>query len=187
MQHFAAQLFHSHCFSLFLSSLFLSSCSCHSLWCPLIMSSWPVLPTLPSRLMPHVLPSSPCPPLLSTTSFATSSLNRSLSVVRLLCLCPSSALTCSFSVLALALCTSTFLIPTLFALNPVPSVTCPCRWLPIPCLSSAHGGLPPTPAAGVPCPPSARHGHRGQAHQAAGQLLRGGDPKDGRLSLWGGH
>lgn len=66
-------------------------------------------------------------------------------------------------------------------------VTCLCLWLPMLYLSSAHGGLPPTPAAGVPCPSPARHGYRGQAHQAAGQLLRSGDPKDGCLSLWGGH
>lgn len=66
-------------------------------------------------------------------------------------------------------------------------VTCPCLWLPMLYLSSAHGGLPPTPAAGVPCPSPARHGYRGQAHQAAGQLLWSGDPKDGCLSLWGGH
>lgn len=63
---------------------------------------------------------------------------------------------------------------------------CWCVFLPL-CLSSAHGGFPPTPAAGVPCPSPARHGHCGQAHQAAGQLFWGGNPKDGRLPLWGGH
>lgn len=54
-------------------------------------------------------------------------------------------------------------------------------------LSSAHGGLPPTPTAGVPCPPTARHGHCGQTNQALGQLLWGWNPKDGCVSLWSGH
>lgn len=58
-----------------------------------------------------------------------------------------------------------------FTLNLLLPVIRPCRWLPFHCLTSAHGGLPPTPAAGVPCPSPARHGHRGQAHQAAGELL----------------
>lgn len=55
------------------------------------------------------------------------------------------------------------------------------------CGSSALGGLSPSPAAGVPCPPPARDGHCGQAYQTAGQLLWSWNPKDGRLSLRGGH
>lgn len=118
-------------------------------------------------------------PLPTTASPNTSFLDRSVSPVPLLCQCPASVLPL-FSLLFYA-------HPISFIATSSPPITCPCPLLPIFCLSSAHGGLPPTPAAGVPCPPPARHGYRGQAHQAAGQLLRGGDPKDGRLSLWGGH
>lgn len=55
------------------------------------------------------------------------------------------------------------------------------------CLSSAHGGLPSTPTAGVPCPSTARHGYCGQTNPALGQLLWGRNPKDGCVSLWSGH
>lgn len=81
----------------------------------------------------------------------------------------------------------TFFVWSLFVFNPLPSTSCPHGCLLVICLSSALGGLPSTPAAGVPCPPPAGHGHRGQAHQTTGQLFWSGDPKDGRLSLWGGH
>ncbi len=33
----------------------------------------------------------------------------------------------------------------------------------------------------------ARLWHHGEAHQAAGQLLRGGNPQNGRLPVRGGH
>ena len=105
-----------------------------------------------------------------------------LTALYLLCACSANALPLFF------LCSHCCFMHTQFlSLLLPPPITCFCPLLPISCLSSAHGGLPPTPAAGVPCPPPARHGYRGQAHQAAGQLLRGGDPKDGCLSLWGGH
>ncbi len=57
------------------------------------------------------------------------------------------------------------------------NVTCCCsvplrsRWGPGPVLRATE----------------ARLWHRGETHQAAGQLLPGGDPQDGRLPVWGGH
>lgn len=60
-------------------------------------------------------------------------------------------------------------------------------WISSPCPSSAHGGLPPTPTAGVPCPPKARHGYCGQTNQALGQLLWGWNSKNGCVSLRSGH
>lgn len=154
-------LFNSHCFF----------SSCITLWFPPIMSLWPQL-TFPSWLMPNILPSLPCPLLLAITSFTTSTFDHSLSFVLLLSLvsllCFELFLICSYFYSYLSL-----LITVLSA--------------PLFLLSSAHGGLPPTPTAGVPCPPQARHGYCGQANQAVGQLLWGGNPKDGCLSLWGGH
>lgn len=141
-----------------------------SLRVTLVVFSFP-LPTLPSWLMPSL----PCPLLFTTASFAT----------------PSQPLILCFTFGFFPVCCFVFVHfsnfkPFLLWTTFFP-VTCLCLWLPMLYLSSAHGGLPPTPAAGVPCPSPARHGYRGQAHQAAGQLLRSGDPKDGCLSLWGGH
>ncbi len=45
------------------------------------------------------------------------------------------------------------------------------RWGPVPVLHASAAWL----------------WHHGEAHQAAGQLLPGGDPQDGRLPLRGGH
>lgn len=136
----------------------------HSLCLP-IMSSW-LLPTLP-----FLAPTAP--PLPSLTS--RSSLNRCLFLMAFFFRC--------FDFFFYPLCCFVWFFPS----TTEPPHLCHLSVLPIPCLFSAHGGLPPTPAAGVPRPAPARNGHRGQAHQAACQLLWGWDPKDGRLPLWGGH
>lgn len=168
-------------FPLFISVMIFpspSSCSCHSLLCPPhhhVLSFAPVYASFPATFLTLIALSQPLPlpPPHLTTLFV---MNACFGHLPFLCIKLFFFSCCCF-----------VLILTLFDLNLLPSVTLPCGWLSISFLSSAHGGLPPTPAAGVPCPPPAWLWHRGQAHQAAGQLLRGGDPKDGRLSLWGGH
>lgn len=58
------------------------------------------------------------------------------------------------------------IVPLFFFFSPLRS-----RWGPVPVLHASAAWL----------------WHHGEAHQAAGQLLPGGDPQDGCLPLRGGH